>query len=557
MRANRARTVAMLIFLVFAGLSEGIGVATLLPLVDTLSTQGAGSPSSPFTTILNHLGISHETGPLLALVAVMVALKGGLLFLAMAQAGYAVAQVATDLRLRVLRAVLGTEWGYFVDHPLGTVSNAIAVEAQRAGQAYFSACQMLANVVQVSIYGVLAFMIAPIITLYTVIATPLIFLVFAPLVRSAKHAGQTQTGVQKRLMSWIENGLQGIKPIKAMGQEDYVGPLLRNDIENLKMALRKQVFSVQGLKTIQEPIVVGALMAVIYGLVTWGDMPISSLLVLAILFYRVSTRFLGLQAHYQNLMINHSAYWSLDDLCTTATRRAERNGKTAITDFRDGIRFNGVSINYGAHRVIDDVHLDLPVRGVVVFRGPSGAGKTTLIDSLVGLVEPSDGEILIDGIPLANCDKRTWRRMIGYVPQEMSLFHDTVKNNIKLGAPGISDDDVERAITAAGLDEVIAGLAEGLDTVVGERGSKFSGGQRQRLAMARALARKPKVLILDEVTTALDPATEKAVCDTITTIGRDALVIAISHQDAVTSIADMVVHVEGGRAEVEVMTVAS
>lgn len=553
MAAYRWRTVAMLFCLVFAGLAEGVGVATLLPVVEILGkgqtgTAGTQSPLvGPLLTFLHLLGISPSIGPMLIIVAGAMVVKGALLLFAMVQTGYTVSQVTTDLRMRVIRAVLGAEWSYFIDHPIGTVANAISSESQRASQAYYAACLMAAELIQVGVFAGLALLISPQVTLVAILASPLVFLIFMPLVGTAKRSGQEQTDLQKRLMAWVTNGLQGIKPIKAMGREGFVGPLLEHDVQELNGAMRRQVFAVQALKTQQEPIVVIGLMIALFVLVSYWNMPFASLLVLVLLFYRMIGQFTGLQKNYQTIVINQSAFWSLQELADAAEARSERVGGRSRIDFEKGIEFGGVMVEYADHRILDNVTLHLPPRGLVVISGPSGAGKTTLADMIVGLVEPTGGTIWIDGIPLAECNLTAWRGMLGYVPQEMTLFHETVRNNITLGDICFTDADIAHSLSLAGLTQVIEELPEGLQTILGERGARLSGGQRQRLAIARALIRKPKILILDEVTTSLDPKTEQVICSTLSSLAKEMLVIAISHQPAVVRAADRVIQVERGR----------
>ena len=170
--------------------------------------------------------------------------------------------------------------------------------------------------------------------------------------------------------------------------------------------------------------------------------------------------------------------------------------------------------------------------------GPSGSGKTTVADLIIGLLRPQQGEILIDGLPLEQIDVQKWRRAIGYVPQESWLLHDTVFNNVTLGDPKLKKKDVELALRAAGALEFVQAMPQGINSTVGERGSKISGGQRQRIAIARALVHKPKLLILDEATTALDPENERAICNTLRDLRGSLTILAISHQPAVLKVAD-------------------
>jgi ATP-binding cassette subfamily C protein len=169
------------------------------------------------------------------------------------------------------------------------------------------------------------------------------------------------------------------------------------------------------------------------------------------------------------------------------------------------------------------------------------------MDLVVGLYQPWQGNIYIDGVPLSDIDLIAWRTMIGYVPQEMLLFHDSIYRNVTLGDDEISREAVAEALQAAGAADFVNALPQGMSTVIGERGAKLSGGQRQRIAIARALVRKPRLLVLDEVTTALDPATEAEICATLRSLSGSVTVLSISHQPAMTSVADMVYRIEDGR----------
>ena len=186
--------------------------------------------------------------------------------------------------------------------------------------------------------------------------------------------------------------------------------------------------------------------------------------------------------------------------------------------------------------------------GVIsIITGPSGAGKAFLIDLLMGLYEPDKGDILIDGTPLREIKKVEWRRMIGYVPQELILFHDTIYANVALGDEEITKADAKAALEAAGAWDFVEAHPDGMAAIVGEKGAKLSGGQRQRIALARALAIHPKLLILDEVSSALDPKTEMDLCRRLKGLTHDMAVLAISHRPNFLEIADRIYRLEDGR----------
>jgi ATP-binding cassette subfamily C protein len=163
------------------------------------------------------------------------------------------------------------------------------------------------------------------------------------------------------------------------------------------------------------------------------------------------------------------------------------------------------------------------------------------------LLRPQQGEVWIDDVPLAEVNLKSWRRMIGYIPQETILLHDTVLNNVTLGDPDLSATDVQDALRAAGAWEFVNSMPQAMQSMVGERGGKLSGGQRQRIAIARALVHKPKLLILDEATSGLDPESEAAVCDTLQQLRGELTILAISHQSALVKIADKAYRIQDGK----------
>ena len=190
--------------------------------------------------------------------------------------------------------------------------------------------------------------------------------------------------------------------------------------------------------------------------------------------------------------------------------------------------------------------MEIAAGGITVLQGPSGAGKTTLIDLLLGLYRADSGRIEIDGVPIEDIDLALWRSMTGYVPQELSLLHGTVMTNIALGDLDVSREAVLNAIKRAGAEPLINELHAGIDTDVGEKGSKLSGGQRQRISLARALVLQPKLLILDEVTSALDPETEQRICDSVAGLGGEYTIVVITHRPAWVAVATRLYTIDAG-----------
>jgi len=212
------------------------------------------------------------------------------------------------------------------------------------------------------------------------------------------------------------------------------------------------------------------------------------------------------------------------------------------------LRLDDVCFGYTERRVLDSLSLEIPAGELVTLIGPSGSGKTTVVDLLIGLIRPQGGSITLDGIALDTVDLKLWRRSIGYVPQETLLLHESVAHNVSLGDPELTEADVEEALRAAGAWEFVQALPQGIHSSVGERGGRLSGGQRQRVVIARALVRRPQLLILDEATSALDQESAEAVRQTLSRLRGTLTILTITHETSLVDIADRVYRLEDGRA---------
>jgi ABC-type multidrug transport system fused ATPase/permease subunit len=200
--------------------------------------------------------------------------------------------------------------------------------------------------------------------------------------------------------------------------------------------------------------------------------------------------------------------------------------------------------------VLHDVRLDVPAGRTLAIVGPTGSGKTTLATLLVRLVDPTSGQVLLDGVDLRQLRPGAVAEVAALVPQGTFVFHDTVRGNVGLGADDVTEDDIWWALAVARADGFVRDLPAGLDTVVGERGADLSGGQRQRIALARALVRRPRLLVLDDATSAIDPRIEAEILAGLgeTGTGREpATVVVIAYRQATIGLADEVVYVERGR----------
>ncbi|MBM4328882.1 MAG: ABC transporter ATP-binding protein, partial [Deltaproteobacteria bacterium] len=530
--------------LVLAGLSEGLGIAGLLPLLGILlgeRTASASSLAQKVKTLLGMIGLEPTLWVLLVVIVVALALKSGLYIIAMTATGVSAAHMEHDLRLSLVKALLKAKWSYFLGLPTGTLANAATTEASRASYTYILMCTLMSDFVVVGVYAALALLISWQVTVTAAICGLAILLLLRGLVRAAREAGVKVTDSLNALSGGLVDGIRVIKTLKAMACEHLLTPFLARESESLRQAERRYALSAHGLVALQEPLMVVALATGIYVSITIWRIPFESVMILGLLFWRTTSRINVVQRNYQNTLMYASGFWSLQESIRKAQDHEETVGGGRFPTLTQGVSLENVSVSYdNSALVLRDVSLTIPAGRFTAVVGPSGSGKSTLANLVVGFFPPRSGRVLIDRVPLEELDLVAWRRMIGYVPQDVILFHDTVYANVTLGDPALNRDDAEGGLRAAGAWDFVAGLESGMDALVGERGAKLSGGQRQRIAIARALIRKPRLLILDEVTSGLDPLTEAAICRTLKDLSGRITILAVSHQPALVEAADQV-----------------
>ena len=532
--------------------AEGVGLAVLLPLLSAATDGGQEQPSKLaeiVMTTLRTLGLPTSLEMLLAIVAVGMVLKVGLLIVAMRYVGYVIADVATAMRSKLISSVLEVRWPYFTQMQKGAIANAVGIDATRSGAAYRLATVSLASLVQTAVYVVLALLVSVKLAFASLVLGAAIAFILRPLVRMAKKAGRKQRIKTEELVTLVTDALGNIKPLKAMGRQNHLARFVDKKIGSLRKGLRREAVSRLLMKSLQEPLLVIFLAAGFYVARIRMHIPISTLMVMALLLERTVRAINQMQMHVQKAAILEASYWSVKRMTQEARGFKEEWQGTRQPTLEISCRLDDVCFSYGDKKVLDHVSFEAPAGRLTVITGASGAGKTTITDLLLGMIEPDSGSVIIDNVPLEEIDLRKWRGMVGYVPQELTLFHDSILANVNLGDPAISEAKVEQALKDAGAWDFVHALSEGVHTTVGEGGSQLSGGQRQRIALARALVLNPSLLILDEVTSALDPETEKEICRNVLDLARNRTVIAITHKALWAEAADRTWHLgpEGAR----------
>lgn len=550
LRANPKRVAVTLLCLLMAGLVEGFGIVTLLPILELTTGQ---KPDSELSKLLNQFfaqfGLVPNLGPLLIMMVFGISAKAALTWLAQRVVSFGAADFAHEQRVQLMSGLMRAGWPFFVTLSIGRVSNALSNEANAAAGVYNSLTNFLATLIQVLVFSALAFVSSWQVTAAGILTGVLSFGLLRRLVSVARKAGGEQASQMNVLLRRLADGIQLIKPLKAMGQEERLLPLLEKEAKAANQAQRRVAVATSTLGIMQEPVMVVVLASGLFVMLSYFHYSLSDLLFMAILFQRIAVRTGGLQVQYQKMIAQEAAFWSLRQLVDLSKLSAEIDLEgTPVQPLVREIRFDQVRFSHNDQILFSELSLDIPARGITALIGPSGAGKTTILDLLIGLLTPTSGRIMVDDIDLGQLDRRQWRSKIGYVPQDHVLLNDSIANNVTFGATSINEDQIIEALKAAGAWAFVENIEGRLNGMVGERGAALSGGQRQRIALARALIRKPQILILDEPTTALDKETEAAIVATLQTLSAKMAIILVSHQTALVQAADRIYVVENGMA---------
>ncbi len=540
----------VLLALLLAAICEAVGISAILPAISIVSeghgSAGQSAISRVVEQVLAAFGLATTLESVLIFISAALVLKALISFLTHTYAGIAAAQVSITLRQRLIDALFRANWRFYASQQGGRFATAISGESNRAGEAYLLSAQYTAMAIQSLIYIAVTILIDWRLAVMGVVVGLVMAYALQVFVTMSRKAGRKQTDATKDLTVKTVELLANIKPLKTMQRYQSFQSAIAQAMRRLQRSLARREIARQILLQTGDVITALALISVIYIAFTYFKVSFGTLVVSGLLFMKVVQNITKLQKLEQQFANAEGAHERVTQLIALTDANREPAYGTIPPDTSADFRFENVSFAYESEPVLRNVSLTVSARQITVLKGLSGSGKTTLIDLLVGLHRPQAGKIFLGGTPLEEVDIAALRKRIGYVSQDLSLLHATVRENICLGDASLGESEVAEAVRLAGLEAFIASLPRGLDTSVGEMGTRLSGGQRQRIALARALVTHPDILILDEVTSALDPATEAGIVSNIKGLSKSFTIIVITHRDAWVDVADHLYEVKAG-----------
>lgn len=545
------RLLTLNILLILAeNLTDAVSLLALIPVIDYLirpGMEGGSFITRKFMQFAAFFGLPATLGS--ALLLFLLINIGKVVFQLFSK--YYVLKtkysVIKDVMIGSFEDFFNAKWYFFSSNKQGTLLNVFNREIPIIGEAFGMMASLFAGMIKMVFYLAVPFYLSWQVSSISVLLAILFALPFGFLGKLNYNLGKVNVDTANRIYAVIHEAISSAKVILGYGVQDKNVRILRTAFDDhQRITIKAQTLGIV-VMSVYYPfsifvLVIGILMAQKFAL------PLSEAAVLFYALLKVIPSFGELAAQKNSMENFYPSYEQVMDLRQSAKELKQRSGSTVFTGFNKEILIEDLSFAYPGHKpVLTNINVRIPKGKMVAFVGESGSGKTTLIDMIMGFHEPLKGRITIDGKPLDGIEINSYRLHIGYVPQDSILFNMSVRDNLLWARESATMAEIEHACRQANAEEFIRRFPKGYDTLVGDRGVRLSGGQIQRIALARAILKRPQTLILDEATSSLDTNFERLIQEAIENIAKETTVIVIAHRLSTIVNADYIYVLKLGR----------
>lgn len=541
--------------MILLGLTQGVGLAMIIPFLHVIGLASSGSSqyAQLFSRTMAAMGISP--GFLSVILAYLViicihsfALRFKDILVAKIGAGF-----AQHMRDRLYMRFCHTDWLGFLSIPNAEIIHVMTGDIKQVAFGTQKMIQVAATCIQVLIYIGFSFTLSLPMTLAVLGCGGIFLVLLYPFNRRAAGFGGALWTARNAMVRIMTEHINGMKVSRSYNLESEQ----KKSFFHTSQAMTDQMVGFNRLSaTTRTWYQVGAAMAIASCLavgVKGLDLPPVDLMVIIFLFSRILPGFSNIQQSIQrfvNTMPSFRAVLAMEEKLQPSPSRAKGGEPPRTFSLEKEISFEAVWFRYDKTRdnwTLKDISFTLPARRVTAIAGHSGAGKTSIADLILGLLAPDKGLIRVDGNQLSDKDLETWRQGVGYVPQETFLFSESIADNLRKALPGATEPMLWSALEKAAAADFVSTLDHGLDTVVGDNGIRLSGGERQRIALARALLRNPRLLVLDEATSSLDRENQHLIQEALDRLRKQMTIVVIAHRFSTIENADHVVVLDQGQ----------
>jgi ABC-type multidrug transport system fused ATPase/permease subunit len=565
-RRERIDGSILLCGMVLGAMFEAVSIGLVVPFVAVLREPellGVSAARAVFVFLDIHEPQRMLIAVGIGLISLFIIKSGYLLLLSRWQYQY-IFETHTRLGSRLLRGYLNAPYVFHLQRNSAELIKATTESVQRFTSGFLlGLLTVLGELLVVLAVTALLMIIDPVATLGAILVLGFpTALMYIAMQRRLAVAGRTAEQSAASTIQWIEQAISGIKETLVTGRASFFIDWYGRHVSRLAQSTSTFSFLSGIPRLLIDTLAVSAMVAVALIALARGQdlqaiLPILTMFAVAAIrlmpsTHRIANGLAQARYHYAATEVIYRDLTETQGYGLELVKSRSDVVRSVPVTFQRVLTLENLSYQYPSMPLpaIHDVSFEIPRGHWVAFIGPTGAGKTTLIDLILGLFLPTSGRILIDGIDLQE-NVRGWQRNIGYVPQDIYLLDDTVRRNVTFGLPDneINDEQVWRALQAAHVDRLVRSLPGGLDAMIGERGDRLSGGERQRLGIARALYHDPQVLIVDEGTAHLDNETEAAIAGTLEALRGEKTIIMIAHRIALIRNCDTIFLLKQGKVQ--------
>jgi len=534
-----------------AGLTEGLSLVLLVPLV-ALAMPDGSSMVNDIPVIGGWLDQWQPDLGVLLMAFVLLVLVQALLSRAKTLYNLRVIQdISARLRAGLFRSMSYARWDTLHQRRASDLNHTLTNDVESILGAIGSVLGLFQAGLLMLIYFGLALMISWPMALFASLVGVALFMVLYPLRRRANRHGKQLVAMYQEQNATVLEFISSIKLAKLFAAEERQAKAYSKHIGGIRAAILKYA-TLNSWGTVLFQVGAAVVAAIfVYLAISVFDLDLARLATLLVVFARIAPRFSAIQENVQMFLTEAPAFSNYQRTIRELAANREEMPVPGVDAPRlhTAITLADLCKTYpGANTAaVDGITLTIPACKITALIGPSGSGKSTLADILAGLLTPTSGEIAVDGVAIDASNRRAWRSSMAVVPQDSQLLNATLASNLRLGNQSATDEEIWHALDLASIGDLVRSLPEGLDTVAGDRGTRFSGGERQRFSLARALLRQPSLLILDEATSALDWENQQIILAAIEGLRGKLTILTIAHRPSLIGLADQVVAMADGR----------
>lgn len=540
---------------------EGLNIVVLFPIVSSVINEDvkAGGDSAAVKAINALIGILPIKDVFISaciFIIIIIVFKNIFRYLYMVLSGFASYKIWEDVQKKLFSKYISAEYRYFLDHKQGEIVYRVYTAPGAVGGILKLIPQFLTEVLKILIIGVILFSMSFYVTCGVIVIAALFYFFTRRISTRVSYflgKGRMEAGEEQNIL--VNEMISGIKQIKVfLGEKRWVSKFYEAMGKYFRLAKQDTLWINMPVSALEVFALVSLSIFLIFVRALSPQSLISNLPLLGVFAYafqRVMPS-LSLITNLKMQIMGNLPVFEVLYSVTNEKMSSLEEGNRSLVSFNDTIKFDNVSYSYpGRSPALRNISLSFEKNRCIAIVGPSGSGKTTMVNLIIRLFDPTEGRILVDGVDLKDYKRDSWLGKIGFVSQDTFIFHASIRDNIIFGFEGVSAEDVVRAAKTANAHDFISKLPEGYDTVVGERGMKLSGGEQQRIAIARAVLRNPQILIFDEATSALDNVSQTLIQGAIDKIVKDHTVILIAHRLSTIINADKIFVLEDGEVKEE------